>query len=169
MRTPRRSGDFFNTGIFSGSNISIRYFLKKSLKAQNLQNIGREGGCCQGNSAANTGFIYFTTFQVNNSSFPFHVCRREFPLVEDWHGLQCRLNNRGNNSLVYDEANEVATTTTTTASDLYNVSSVRPSEFLCSYETHCFALCMCCDFFACDCRMKCSDGCHCYHDQVSKK
>ena len=35
---------------------------------------------------------------------------------------------------------------------------------MCQYETHCFALCMCCDFFACDCRMKCSDGCDCFHD-----
>jgi hypothetical protein len=25
---------------------------------------------------------------------------------------------------------------------------------------------MCCDFFACDCRMKCSDGCDCYHDST---
>lgn len=46
------------------------------------------------------------------------------------------------------------------------VSAARPHEFLCRYETHCFALCMCCDFFACDCRMKCSDGCDCFHDQT---
>ncbi len=43
---------------------------------------------------------------------------------------------------------------------------VQLSEFLCPYATHCFALCMCCDFFACDCRMKCSDGCDCYHDST---
>jgi len=74
---------------------------------------------------------------------------REFPSVKDWHQLQCTLNNRGplqNASIA--------------------LSQVRPSEFLCSYETHCFALCMCCDFFACDCRMKCSEGCDCFHDQT---
>ncbi|CAB4056589.1 unnamed protein product [Lepeophtheirus salmonis] len=38
--------------------------------------------------------------------------------------------------------------------------------FLCSYRTHCFSLCMCCDFFACDCRMQCPEGCDCYHDQT---
>ena len=26
--------------------------------------------------------------------------------------------------------------------------------FLCEYEAHCFALCQCCDFVACDCRMQ---------------
>ena len=79
--------------------------------------------------------------------FSFHY--REFPSVKDWHQLQCTLNNRGplqNASIA--------------------LSQVRPSEFLCSYETHCFALCMCCDFFACDCRMKCSEGCDCFHDQT---
>eukprot|EP00096_Caligus_rogercresseyi_P013984 TRINITY_DN6544_c0_g1_i1.p1 TRINITY_DN6544_c0_g1~~TRINITY_DN6544_c0_g1_i1.p1 ORF type:complete len:1063 (+),score=267.22 TRINITY_DN6544_c0_g1_i1:349-3189(+) len=44
--------------------------------------------------------------------------------------------------------------------------SVRPDQFICEYETHCFALCLCCPFFACDCRMKCSEGCSCYHDQT---
>ncbi|XP_040577098.1 toll-like receptor Tollo [Lepeophtheirus salmonis] len=40
-----------------------------------------------------------------------------------------------------------------------------PNEhFLCQYEAHCFSLCMCCDFFACDCRMQCPEGCDCYHD-----
>jgi hypothetical protein len=25
---------------------------------------------------------------------------------------------------------------------------------------------MCCDFFACDCQMKCPDGCSCYRDKT---
>ncbi|GAB0090886.1 Toll-like receptor [Sergentomyia squamirostris] len=40
-----------------------------------------------------------------------------------------------------------------------------PSQFLCKYETHCFALCHCCDFNACDCKMECPDKCSCFHDQ----
>ncbi|KAK4296125.1 hypothetical protein Pmani_031357 [Petrolisthes manimaculis] len=43
---------------------------------------------------------------------------------------------------------------------------VNPARFLCQYETHCFALCHCCDFDACDCEMTCPDGCGCYHDQA---
>ncbi|XP_058053412.1 toll-like receptor Tollo [Anopheles bellator] len=42
--------------------------------------------------------------------------------------------------------------------------SMRASEFLCRYDSHCFATCHCCDFDACDCKMACPDRCSCYHD-----
>nr|CAD7392668.1 unnamed protein product [Timema cristinae] len=42
----------------------------------------------------------------------------------------------------------------------------KPSHFLCTYETHCFALCHCCPFDACDCEMTCPVNCTCYHDQT---
>ncbi|XP_054270602.1 toll-like receptor 7 [Macrosteles quadrilineatus] len=42
----------------------------------------------------------------------------------------------------------------------------KPSQFLCPYETHCFALCHCCDFDACDCEMTCPQNCSCHHDQT---
>ena len=44
-----------------------------------------------------------------------------------------------------------------------------PLEFLCSYKTHCFALCHCCDYDACDCEMACPDQCSCYHDNTWTK
>lgn len=40
-----------------------------------------------------------------------------------------------------------------------------PHQFLCKYDFHCFALCHCCDFDACDCEMTCPNNCTCYHDQ----
>nr|CAD7205431.1 unnamed protein product [Timema douglasi] len=43
---------------------------------------------------------------------------------------------------------------------------LKPSHFLCPYEAHCFALCHCCDFDACDCEMTCPDKCQCYHDHT---
>ena len=43
-----------------------------------------------------------------------------------------------------------------------------PADFLCSYSAHCFALCHCCDFDACDCEMTCPENCTCYHDQVGQ-
>ena len=46
------------------------------------------------------------------------------------------------------------------------LSTVEEGSFLCSYSSHCFSLCRCCTFFACDCRMKCPDPCDCFHDQV---
>jgi len=42
--------------------------------------------------------------------------------------------------------------------------SLKSKDFLCRYDTHCFALCHCCDFDACDCEMTCPDNCSCYHD-----
>nr|ANG08893.1 toll family protein LongTollA [Parhyale hawaiensis] len=48
---------------------------------------------------------------------------------------------------------------------LLPLNQVKPSQFLCKYETHCFALCHCCEFDACDCEMTCPDGCGCYHEQ----
>lgn len=45
------------------------------------------------------------------------------------------------------------------------LNSVKTSQFLCEYTTHCFALCHCCDFDACDCEMTCPEGCGCYHEQ----
>lgn len=43
---------------------------------------------------------------------------------------------------------------------------MRPNDFLCPYETHCFALCHCCEFDACDCEMTCPTNCTCYHDHT---
>lgn len=40
-----------------------------------------------------------------------------------------------------------------------------PVHFLCTYKTHCFALCHCCEFDACDCEMTCPNNCTCFHDQ----
>ncbi|KFB47900.1 AGAP011187-PA-like protein [Anopheles sinensis] len=45
---------------------------------------------------------------------------------------------------------------------------LRSHDFLCRYETHCFATCHCCDFDACDCKMTCPDRCSCYHDHTWK-
>jgi hypothetical protein len=46
------------------------------------------------------------------------------------------------------------------------IMKVDSAQFLCPYQAHCFALCMCCDFFACDCRMQCPEGCSCFHDST---
>ena len=44
-------------------------------------------------------------------------------------------------------------------------SELLSSVHLCSYKSHCFALCYCCDFDACDCEMSCPENCSCYYDQ----
>ena len=44
------------------------------------------------------------------------------------------------------------------------IIEIPKTDFICPYKTHCFDLCMCCDFYACDCRMQCPHGCECAHD-----
>ena len=46
-----------------------------------------------------------------------------------------------------------------------SITKVDDNEFLCPYEKHCLDECMCCDFLACDCQMKCPKGCTCFHDK----
>lgn len=45
-------------------------------------------------------------------------------------------------------------------------SELLASVHLCPYKHHCFALCYCCDFDACDCEMSCPENCSCYYDQT---
>lgn len=72
---------------------------------------------------------------------------RQHPRIMDLDTVTCRLSySRGEvNRLLLD---------------------LKPSQFLCPYETHCFALCHCCDFDACDCEMTCPENCTCYHDHT---
>ena len=49
-------------------------------------------------------------------------------------------------------------------SSLVPVIDMESSQFMCEYRAHCMPECLCCDFFACDCRMQCPEGCSCYHD-----
>jgi hypothetical protein len=53
-----------------------------------------------------------------------------------------------------------------TASSMVPLLQVRQEQFMCAYEAHCIPQCFCCDFFACDCRMQCPEGCSCYHDNT---
>jgi len=46
------------------------------------------------------------------------------------------------------------------------VETLDISEFVCPYQSHCFALCNCCDKSDCECDMTCPQNCTCYHDQA---
>lgn len=72
---------------------------------------------------------------------------RQYPRVMDLDNVMCRMTHaRGMAHMPLNRA--------------------KSSDFLCTYETHCFALCHCCDFDACDCEMTCPNNCSCYHDQT---
>ncbi|XP_063850466.1 toll-like receptor Tollo [Scylla paramamosain] len=51
-------------------------------------------------------------------------------------------------------------------SALVPLVTVQPQQFLCTYRRHCFTLCHCCDFDACDCEQTCPRNCTCYHDHT---
>ncbi|CAG9857202.1 unnamed protein product [Phyllotreta striolata] len=70
---------------------------------------------------------------------------RHYPQVLDLDSVTCELaHNRG--------------------SPPQPLLNLKQSDFLCPYEAHCFPVCHCCDFDACDCEMTCPDRCTCYHD-----
>ncbi|XP_034936835.1 toll-like receptor 6 [Chelonus insularis] len=71
---------------------------------------------------------------------------RQHPKVMDLESVYCRL--------LYDRHRSFVP-----------LLEAKPSQFLCDYKAHCFALCHCCDFDACDCEMTCPNNCTCYHDQ----
>ncbi len=84
-----------------------------------------------------------------------------YPRVADLDNVECRMADRFNSSSGGSKGKS-----SRAAVVVRPVRQVRPEEFLCQYQAHCFALCNCCDFFACDCRMQCPRGCTCYHDST---
>lgn len=87
--------------------------------------------------------VWFKSINVANSM-------QNYPSVQDIESIYCRL--------IYTR--EVS---------FVPLVEARNEQFLCPYQTHCFALCKCCDFDACDCEMSCPDNCTCYHDNSWSK
>ncbi|RWS26126.1 slit 3 protein-like protein [Leptotrombidium deliense] len=72
---------------------------------------------------------------------------RQYPRIVDLEAVECQLLfNRETSLIALTKANS--------------------SNFLCKYKSHCFALCHCCEFDACDCEMVCPENCTCYYDQT---
>lgn len=92
---------------------------------------------------------------------PFHCdCSME------WLPLINNMTNLRQHPRVMDLENVMCKMTHSRGTTHLPLTSVKSSDFLCKYETHCFALCHCCDFDACDCEMTCPQNCSCYHDQT---
>ncbi len=83
-----------------------------------------------------------------------------YPRVMDLESVQCDL-DAGDGNLIAGGSNASGQATASVS-----IARLRSDQFLCRYEAHCFALCMCCEFFACDCRMQCPKGCSCHHDST---
>jgi hypothetical protein len=81
-----------------------------------------------------------------------------YPRIMDMDALLCQLNGRAPPPPAASSASNLTM--------LVPLLQVRTEEFMCAYEAHCIPQCFCCDFFACDCRMQCPEGCTCYHDNT---
>jgi len=73
---------------------------------------------------------------------------RQYPAIMDLESVYCKL--------VYHRSKSFVPITEADPS----------SDFLCSYRSHCFQTCGCCEFDACDCEMTCPKNCSCYHDST---
>lgn len=72
---------------------------------------------------------------------------RQYPRVMDLENVLCKMSNTRSGTHV-------------------PLTNLKTTDFLCEYETHCFAICHCCDYDACDCEMTCPQNCTCYHDPL---
>ncbi|CAK1585563.1 unnamed protein product [Parnassius mnemosyne] len=72
---------------------------------------------------------------------------RQYPRVMDLENVLCKMTNTRSGTHV-------------------PLTNLKTTDFLCEYETHCFAICHCCDYDACDCEMTCPHNCTCYHDPL---
>ena len=75
---------------------------------------------------------------------------QNFPVISDLESIYCQLLHSKDRSVV-------------------PLVEADADDFLCTYKTHCFALCHCCDYDACDCEMTCPSNCTCYHDNSWSK
>ena len=115
-------------------------------------------------------FIFASFFLVVHQNHKkAQVLLQGNPLVCDCHLEWLPSINEGNNHNnhvhVADLADlECQTTGIDQEIEILLINQIPRENFLCSYTTHCFDLCRCCDFYACDCRMQCPSGCTCQHD-----
>uniref|UniRef100_T1GD01 TIR domain-containing protein n=1 Tax=Megaselia scalaris TaxID=36166 RepID=T1GD01_MEGSC len=52
------------------------------------------------------------------------------------------------------------------SSPVRQLTTLKPSDFVCKYDRHCPTTCHCCDIDNCDCEMVCPTNCSCYHDST---
>lgn len=77
-----------------------------------------------------------------------NLTTRSHPRIMDFSNIECIMPNERRGAVVRP------------------IATLDAKDFLCKYDTMCFALCHCCDFDACDCEMICPTNCTCSHDQT---
>jgi hypothetical protein len=76
------------------------------------------------------------TMQLHHQQ-PLASMNQLYPEIPDLDQVTCRVLNASFPSDHY----------------IQTLTQMDEEDFLCPYETHCLALCLCCDFLACDCQV----------------
>lgn len=87
---------------------------------------------------------------------------RQHPRIVDLDAIVCRPTFPRSTSSSSSSSSSLSGKTS--SNEVIPLVEARSKDFLCPYTTHCFALCQCCDFDFCDCKMTCPGNCTCYHD-----
>ncbi|XP_066957994.1 toll-like receptor Tollo [Macrobrachium rosenbergii] len=109
--------------------------------------------------------------QLSLSGNPLH-CDCEMEWLFGSSGIPQTTSGATEVTFLQPRVNDLALVTCTLAHShkgstvLTRVLETTPENYLCPYDTHCFAICHCCDFIACDCQMKCPSECLCFHDDT---
>ncbi|XP_012271976.1 toll-like receptor 7 [Orussus abietinus] len=98
-------------------------------------------------------------FYIGGNPFNCNCSMDWLPVINNMSGLR-------QHPRVMDLDHAICTVSGPRGTAVLPASEAKPEQFLCRYEAHCFALCHCCDFDACDCEMTCPSDCKCYHDQT---
>lgn len=107
------------------------------------------------------------------------ILTRQLPRIADAHQINCHL-PFARQSLFTSDSHNWSPVMAANQLALYHNHHTHPrdpplilkqSELLasvhvCPYKAHCFAVCYCCEFDACDCEMSCPENCSCYYDQT---
>ncbi|KAG8035392.1 hypothetical protein G9C98_006838 [Cotesia typhae] len=150
--------------LFLNDNLITKVQSYAFFKKPNLTHVDLKGNRIQN----------LETYALRISAVPADKPLPEFYIGDNHYLCDCTMEwlqrvNRQNQSRIYPNVMDLESIYCKLLYDRERVYvplvEASHSQFLCKYDSHCFALCHCCDFDACDCEMTCPQNCTCYHDQ----
>ncbi|CAG9562611.1 unnamed protein product [Danaus chrysippus] len=141
------------------NNIQVNTFMEK-------RNLTRVDIYANEISHLDINSLRLSPFPLNKSLPEFYVGGNPFDCdcSMEWLPLINNMTSTRQYPRIMDLENVLCKMTHTRGVSHIPLSTLKSTDFLCTYETHCFTLCHCCDYVACDCQMTCPNNCSCYHD-----
>lgn len=150
--------------LFINNNFIKKIMLNTFLDKANLSRVDLYSNDLE---SVELGSLRLSPVPSNKSLPEFYIGGNSFPCncEMDWLPRINNLTQTRQYPRVMDLENVVCKMAHARGTAHKPLTSVKTSDFLCKYEFHCFALCHCCEFDACDCEMTCPKNCSCYHDE----